>query len=72
VVDRDVPIAIYRFKYRAGTARSTFPEIQNLLVIDITGGEWWVLKPRDRPVFMMQRAACITLRVPLRRIFLAA
>jgi len=34
-VDRDVPIAIYRLKYRAGTARSTFPEIQNLLVIGI-------------------------------------
>jgi len=24
-VDRDVPIAIYTGKYRAGTARSTFP-----------------------------------------------
>jgi hypothetical protein len=32
-VDRDVPIAIARLEYRAGTARSTLPEVQNLFVI---------------------------------------
>jgi len=34
-VDRDVLIAIARVKYRAGTARSTLPDVQNLLVIGI-------------------------------------
>ena len=28
-------IAIFRVKYRAGTARSTLPDVQNLLVIGI-------------------------------------
>jgi hypothetical protein len=28
-VDRDVPIAIYHVKYRAGTARSTLPDMVN-------------------------------------------
>jgi len=32
-VDRDVPIAIYTKKHRAGTARSTFPIVQKLFVI---------------------------------------
>jgi len=35
-VDRDVLIAIARVKYRAGTARSTLPDVQKLLVIGIT------------------------------------
>ena len=35
-VDRDVPIAISMLKYRAGTARSTFPDAQSLFVIGIS------------------------------------
>jgi hypothetical protein len=35
-VDRDVPIAIARLEYRAGTARSTLPEVQKLFVIGIS------------------------------------
>jgi hypothetical protein len=35
-VDRDVPIAIARLEYRAGTARSTLAEVQNLFVIGIS------------------------------------
>jgi len=31
-VDRDVPIAIYKPGYRAGTARSTFPIVQKVFV----------------------------------------
>jgi hypothetical protein len=34
-VDREVPIAISRLKYRAGTARSTSPDIWKLFVIGI-------------------------------------
>jgi hypothetical protein len=29
-VDRDVPIAIYFLTYRAGTARSTLPEVLSI------------------------------------------
>jgi hypothetical protein len=32
-VDRDVPIAIAVVEYRAGTARSTFADVENLLVV---------------------------------------
>ena len=29
-MDRDVPIAIYRLEYRAGTARSTLPDVESI------------------------------------------
>ena len=36
-MDRDVPIAIFRLNYRAGTARSTLAGVENLLVFDMSG-----------------------------------
>ena len=30
MVDRDVPIAIYKLEYRAGTARSTWPDVSSI------------------------------------------
>jgi mRNA-degrading endonuclease toxin of MazEF toxin-antitoxin module len=30
MVDRDVPIAIYKLEYRAGTARSTLPDVGSI------------------------------------------
>jgi hypothetical protein len=34
MVDRDVPIAIYKLRYRAGTARSTFTCVHKVFAID--------------------------------------
>ena len=32
-MDRDVPIAIYKLGYRAGTARSTLPDVESIFAI---------------------------------------